>query len=190
MISYQNYAFRVIALVLFLSGNAKVCAMQPITVINEEGILNMLRAELNFSWSIGGMGKPRSAEDIKALAQLGVGGLVSLTQSPLPEEFFAGSSIRRLHIPLGADEAPTGSQALGFVRFILQVQYEKKEVVIHCDRGNARVSTFLAFYLLTASGSTETMLSVEKAIEIVKKGRSQAGMPGATQIAFLEACFK
>lgn len=194
---YKNYSFRVMVAMVFLLGAVNLFPMQLTT--GSEGNINMLQKDLNFSWislpdsdipALGGMGRPTEASHIQTLEALGVGGLITLTQDPLSKELLTGSSIKNVHIPFASDQAPTVSQAKAFIGFLGEIHRNDKKVVVHCERGNSRVGTFLAFYLLTISHLISKVLSVQEAVDMVKANRPQASPPESLQIAFLEECFK
>ncbi len=191
MIIVRNYL--IIILPFFLLGASKSFAMQR-PAGHSSSALQHLETKYNFSWvqykdarPMGGMAEPLYVGDIVMLEEeLGVGGLVTLSHERLSSNLFEGSMIQNIHIPLEYNLAPTLMQVNDFYKFVSAVHSTGKKVVVHCDRGNARVSTFLILYLLGISRSGEKRLSVQEAMAIVAEYRPGSLPLEDAQKAFLE----
>ena len=110
----------------------------------------------NFSWIepnvIAGMAKPKNTAQIKALADINVGLVVTLTESekegPDPE-IFQGVDIERLLLPIPDFNVPTIEQVNRFVSKSTKIyKTKKKATVVHCWGGKGRTGTMLACWLI------------------------------------------
>lgn len=89
-----------------------------------------------------------SLHEIQELRELGIGGVVTLTESPLDAALFEEAGMTYLHIPVPDMTAPTPSQIEEFISFVDEQLAEGRAVVAHCLGGSGRTGTMLACYLV------------------------------------------
>lgn len=146
-----------------------------ITTITTYG-MQPARVPGNFSWisqapgkQLAGMELPKSAANIKFLANQNIGLVVTLTQDPLPGNFFAGTGVQSLHLPVPDMGAPSIAQVDEFVEKAKAVHTAGKGVAVHCRYGVGRTGTFLASLLVAEDGMT-----AQQAIDSVRSLRSSS----------------
>lgn len=113
---------------------------------------------------------PRSTDDgdigadLAALRAQGVGAILSLTETALPEEAMARSGLSGLHLPVPDFQAPSPDQLQAALAFIDRHRTEGLGVVVHCRAGQGRTGTVLAAYLIRGgSGVDEAIQAVRTA---------------------------
>lgn len=132
----------------------------------------------NFSWLIegviAGMGRPGGygsdghpdlERDLKKLRRMGLGGIVSLTETPLSTPSIDRLDFSYLHVPIDDMGIPYTSEIDRFVVFVENVKKSGKGVVVHCGAGIGRTGMMLACYLVSQGESTQS------AIETVRRAR-------------------
>lgn len=127
----------------------------------------------NFSFVIpgvlAGMARPgrfgRLEDDLAFLRGQGIGGIVSLTEFPLPDQTVERCGFRYLHLPVPDYAAPTLGQIEAFLRF-LHAGRDDGAVAVHCAAGQGRTGTMLACALVDLG------LPADEAIRLVRKVRS------------------
>lgn len=124
--------------------------------------------ELFWINDIAGSRAPRSSADIDALKADGISAILSLTETPLPEEWTRGLLTR--HIPIVDFTAPTQSQLHDAVAFLDTCREKNVTPVVHCTMGYGRTGTILAAWLV-AHGD-----AVDDAVDAVRTVR-----PGAIE---------
>jgi atypical dual specificity phosphatase len=110
--------------------------------------------------------------DLATLRAHGVGGLLTLTETPLPSGSLANHDLRGLHLPVDDFHAPTIGQMLDALAFIDEARISDQPVAVHCLAGQGRTGTVLAAYLIRGG------LTVGAAIAEVR-----AVCPGAIEAA-------
>lgn len=112
-------------------------------------------AVLNFGWMIegklAGSGRPCTREELVWLKGLGIGAIISLTETSLRKDKILMPWLDALgfdyyHIPIEDHTAPEQAQIDEFIRV---VQGQKKPLLVHCGGGYGRTGTMLACYLVS-----------------------------------------
>ncbi len=143
-------------------------------------LLRRLRAKVrdaptDFSWfyrgKLAASGLPSSRAQIMWLARQGVNSVLTLTESPLPWEWFEGTNIRVRHLPMKDHEAPAVRDLNEAATYIDEEVKAGRTLAVHCLAGKGRTGSALAAYLMKTEGMT-----VKKAIEVVRGKR-----PGAVE---------
>ena len=111
-----------------------------------------------FSWVIEGRlaasGLPSSAAQIRWLERNGIDTILTLRESPLPDDWFKGSSIDHKHISM-ADHAPPTPDKLKTVADEIDLQLrEGKNVLVHCLAGVGRTGSSISAYMIMYQGKT------------------------------------
>lgn len=132
----------------------------------------------NFSWLIegviAGMGRPGGhgsndrldlERDLAKLRGMGLGGIVSLTETPLSTPSIDLLNFSYIHVPIDDMGIPYTSEIDRFVVFVETVKKSGKGVVVHCGAGIGRTGMMLACYLVSQGESTQS------AIETVRRKR-------------------
>jgi atypical dual specificity phosphatase len=131
----------------------------------------------NFGWviesSLAGSGLPSSAAQVRWLKEHGVNSILTLTEHPLPKEFFDGTEVTSAHIQM-LDHAPPSQESLAKAVRHLRSEIEKGNVVVvHCLAGQGRTGSVLAAYMIEHQGK-----DVDEVITQLRKSR-----PGSVERA-------
>ena len=113
-----------------------------------------------------GSSRPRSHDDMRALADRNIRAILSLTEDSLPAEWVR--DFRTLHEPVIDFTAPSLEQLHRCVEFLQACVRDGQTPVVHCTMGQGRTGTVLAAYLI-AQGE-----SAKNAIAEVRRARSSA----------------
>jgi atypical dual specificity phosphatase len=126
----------------------------------------------NFGWlehsKLAGCARPESEAELKALKELGIGAIVSLTGTPLNPEVVSRLGFEYLHSHMSG--TPTIEELDQILRFVKKENAISKPVLVHCGEGKGRTGTVLAAYLVYHG------LEADEAIRIVREKR-----PGSIQ---------
>ncbi|NLO08173.1 MAG: protein tyrosine phosphatase [candidate division WS1 bacterium] len=119
------------------------------------------------SWIIEGEIAAFSAfvlRDLDALAEMGICGIVSLTEDSPIELVGEGTRFRLLHIPVTDMTPPDSDQIARFVSFVETLVDEGCAVGVHCLAGLGRTGTMIACYLVSEGhGADEAIAMVRRA---------------------------
>jgi protein-tyrosine phosphatase len=133
----------------------------------------------NFSWvvarKLAGMGLPTGAysdlyggsareleQDILALKNMGLAGVVSLTIEPLKPALLKRRGFDTLHLPVEDMTPPAREQITDFVDFVDRL-CGRGGVVAHCSAGMGRTGVMLAsYYVWTGSEWDQAIRQVRK----------------------------
>ena len=118
---------------------------EPLHIFYEN---NWNRLPRFFRWIVPGqlsaMSTPRNIDDIKILTFLRVDILLTLTEeAPLPKEWFSGTSIENVFMPITDYYAPSIAQ----VEMFLKLAESGKNILVHCRGGKGRTGAMLACYI-------------------------------------------
>jgi len=111
-----------------------------------------------FGWVIDGRlaasGFPSSKGQLRWIEEQGVNSVLTLTESPLPKEWFEGSRLSAKHVRM-VDHAPPPQDALReSSAFIASQLAEGRSVLVHCLAGVGRTGSVIAAYLIEYEGKT------------------------------------
>jgi atypical dual specificity phosphatase len=114
------------------------------------------------------------------LAKHGVDSILTLRESPLPNEWFKGLRVEHSHISM-ADHAPPSPEKLKQAADQINAQLmEGKTVLVHCLAGIGRTGSSIAAYMIFYQGKT-----AKEAIEELRAIR-----PGSVERAQEEAVYE
>lgn len=92
---------------------------------------------------------PTRREQIIAMSELGVALVVTLTEeTPLPAEWFTGTGVENIFIPVTNYHPPTLPQVDEIFRVASPVIASGRKVMVHCGGGKGRAGTVAACFLL------------------------------------------
>lgn len=97
----------------------------------------------------------RLDEDLGWLREHGIGALLTLTETPLPDEALARHNLLALHLPVRDLTAPTPAQFDQALGFIDRQRGSARRVAVHCLVGQGRTGTVLAAYLIRGGATSE-----------------------------------
>jgi atypical dual specificity phosphatase len=117
----------------------------------------------------GGRGRDVNRElldsDLRALAQMNLRTILTLTEDPLPAEALKSAGVTALHLPVRDMTAPTPEQLLTAVEFIDRSMANGAAVYVHCLVGQGRTGTTLAAYLVRKGFSSESAIERIRALQ-------------------------
>jgi atypical dual specificity phosphatase len=90
--------------------------------------------------------------------------VLSLTETPLPEETLTQYGFASLHVPIGDFHPPTPDQFRAALAFIDQHRANGQAVAVHCLAGQGRTGSILAAYLIRDGQTPEAALAELRAV--------------------------
>jgi len=102
--------------------------------------------------------------DLANLSDRGIGALLSMTETALPEEALARSGLMSLHLPVPDFHSPSPDQFQAALAFIDHHRSDGLGVAVHCRAGQGRTGAVLAAYLIRGGhGADEAIQAVRAA---------------------------
>ena len=101
--------------------------------------------------------------DLAALSGYGIGALLTLTETALPQGALERHGILGLHLPVDDFHAPTTTQMLEALAFLDDARAAGTPVAVHCLAGQGRTGTVLAAYLIRGGLSSEQAIAEVRA---------------------------
>ncbi|MCS7136662.1 MAG: dual specificity protein phosphatase family protein [Nitrososphaerota archaeon] len=149
----------------------------------------LLDRPYNFSWvdnMLAACGRPVSRSQVMWLYEQGIRALLSLTESPLPNEWLESTDIVYMHVPMEDHEPPSVEDLEKCVNFILSNIRAGRPTAVHCAAGLGRTGTVIAAYFVASE-----RVYPNEAIEKIRKLRpgSVEPMQESSVYAFAEKVF-
>lgn len=102
--------------------------------------------------------------DLAELRAHGIGALLSLTETPLPNGALARHDMRGLHVPVDDFHAPTTMQMLDALAFLDHARATSTPAAVHCLAGQGRTGTVLAAYLIRGGLTADNAIAEVRAV--------------------------
>ncbi len=122
-----------------------------------------------FGWIdeyVSGSGRPTSFEQVKWVKEKGISMIISLTESPLPDEWIEVLNFKYIHVPIKDHSAPSVETIEKIIKEIMKEVKAGGRVLVHCAAGLGRTGVILASYIIAKKSITP-----EDAISFVRKIR-------------------
>lgn len=138
----------------------------------------------NFGWlgdfRVAGCARPHDRAAVEALVAEGIGKLVTLTESPLPEALLQGLDLQVAHVPM-PDVLPVEvAQLRHAVAAIEGGLASGRTVAVHCAAGIGRTGTVLSAFFVARG------LSPDEAISTVKRLRPRSAVSTVNRLVLVE----
>mmetsp|Transcript_51518 Transcript_51518/g.130947 ORF Transcript_51518/g.130947 Transcript_51518/m.130947 type:complete len:1157 (-) Transcript_51518:39-3509(-) len=114
----------------------------------EKHMVGNVELPRNFSFLLDDLAvssEPRSRDQIMAMGGMGIGLVVTLTEeTPLLPEWFAGTVVSNLFVPVPNYHPPTSQQVHDIFAQVAAVVFAGRKVMVHCGGGKGRAGTVAA----------------------------------------------
>lgn len=97
--------------------------------------------------------------DLAELRERGIGALLTLTETPLPEDALLRYDLEWLHLPVPDMAAPTPQDFDLALSFLDQQRFAGRAVAVHCLMGQGRTGAILAAYLIRAGAAPDAAMA-------------------------------
>lgn len=109
-------------------------------------------------------GYPASRQQLVWVRNAGIDSVLTLTEKPLPVEWFSGLGLNVMHVPM-KDHAPPSVQSLEAAVARVEGELEAgRTVLVHCLAGVGRTMCVISAYLMKSRSMT-----VAQALEFVRR---------------------
>jgi atypical dual specificity phosphatase len=121
--------------------------------------------------------------DLAWLRGHGIGAILTLTETPLPEATAAGYGFVTLHLPVRDMTAPSPEQFDAALDFIDRQRASGRRVLVHCLVGQGRTGAILAAYLIRAGMSPADAIAHLRVVcpDAVQSGEQQRALSAFAQ---------
>ncbi len=99
-------------------------------------------------------GYPASKGQVQWLVAHGIYSILTLTESPLPEQFTLGTEVRIKHLPMKDHAAPDLESLERASEYLIEELKSGRRVVVHCLAGEGRTGCVLGAYMIRTRGLT------------------------------------
>ncbi len=103
-------------------------------------------------------------DDLAWLRTRGIRAVLSLTETPLDTDWFAGHGMDVLHLPVDDLHAPSPAQLHYALAFIDRQHALDHAVAVHCLMGQGRTGTVLAAHRIRAGSTPDAALAELRAL--------------------------
>lgn len=107
-----------------------------------------------------GVRKPSNQEEVKALMELGVGGIITLLDDTENHDLYKEVGIDFLWLPVKGGSIPNLKQVEDAHAFALKIWENSKSIAVHCSGGKKRTATLIASILNKNNKSSEETLNI------------------------------
>jgi atypical dual specificity phosphatase len=132
----------------------------------------------NFGWvipdNLAASGIPSSRKQVQWLKKNGVDSILTLTEKPLPEEYFTGTGVDSFHVQMFDHAAPSQESLAEAVHLVRKQIEGGHKVLVHCLAGQGRTGSVLTSYVVEYEGKdVDSALSELRAARPGSVERSQ-----------------
>ena len=117
---------------------------------------------------LAGSGYPASKRQLEWVRSQGIDSVLTLTESPLPEELTDGVEMEFLHVPMGDHKGPSQADLAKAATIVQERLAAGKKVMVHCLAGEGRTGCVLAAYMIRSRD-----VDAPKALEIIRGAKRE-----------------